>query len=139
MPGERDVPRMHATATFASPKCSECVPQQHLQVRCAQNACHSNICKSEVPRIHATATPASPMFPECMPQQHLQGLGKCSKTTDPDLQETVNKTLSLVAGLVKNFSWRQTSSRTSLFRVLPSSLDLLDLFDLLDLLDCSIC
>ena len=67
-----DVPRMYGTATSASPKCSECMPQQSLQVRCAQNVCHSNMCKSDVPRMNATTIFASPKCPDCMPLQHLQ-------------------------------------------------------------------
>ena len=48
------------------------MPQQQLQIRCAQNASHSNICKSNMPRMNSTALFAHPMCSECAPQLHLQ-------------------------------------------------------------------
>ena len=41
----------------------------------------------------------------------------------------VNKWLLLWAGLVKDFSWRQSWSSTSLFTIWPRSIDLFDVFD----------
>ena len=60
-----------ATAICSNTMCTECMPQQHFQIRCAPYQCQSNMFKFDVTRITATATFSTSMCTECIPQQYV--------------------------------------------------------------------
>ena len=61
----------HATTTFIKSMCTESMPRQHVQTRCAPYQCHNNMFQVYVSRIKATAVCSKMMCTISIPEQHF--------------------------------------------------------------------
>ena len=63
--------RINAMATSAKPTCPESMPQQYVQIQCAQNQNRTG-CSNPMCRNNAAATFSNPMRPDSKPRQLCQ-------------------------------------------------------------------